>query len=435
MELFADLRLTEGPVYWAAWLLGSAGALYLLWGRPKDPPLRRLIRPLAAGAAALAVVAIAHWAVVDVLSLLPDDVPSPVLFWVGIAVATAILLLMRVGRETWRRRAAGGTAFALVLLLSMVQVNSYFGLNRTLSDLFGTSTAGVSRLEPGLTRQADAPPLVPLAGWHPAGAIPGQGELRTASIPGTASGMNNRDAYIYLPPAYFAPNRPALPVLLLIAGQPGGPADWLTGGSLQSHMDSFAAAHGGLAPVVVVADPNGSQSGNTMCMDSRIAKADTYLSQDVPRWITSTLAVDPDHRQWAAGGFSFGATCAVQLGTRHPDLYKAVLAFSSEAEPAIAKERHKTIDASFPGDPAAFERQTPLAIMAANRFEGSGMYLTAGAEDPEFAGYLRTLAAAAENSGFSVQAHIVEDAGHSWDTSSKRFADAMAFLAARWGLG
>ena len=186
--------------------------------------------------------------------------------------------------------------------------------------------------------------------------------------------------------------------------------------------------------MVVVADPNGSQSANTMCMDSRIARADTYLSQDVPRWIKSTLAVDTDHSQWAAGGFSFGGTCAVQMGTRHPELFPAVLAFSSEVEPAVAKEREKTIAESFPGDPEAFIRQTPLAIMKEQRFEGSGLYLTAGQDDHEFVGYLRTLAAAAQEAGFAVRSYEVPHTGHSWDTSSQRIADALQFLADRWGI-
>ena len=68
-----------------------------------------------------------------------------------------------------------------------------------------------------------------------------------------------------------------------------------------------------MAPVTVVVDPNGSASGNTLCMDSRIARADTFLARDVPDWIKRTLDVDPDPRQWAAGGFSFGGTCAMQM--------------------------------------------------------------------------------------------------------------------------
>ncbi|MET1088034.1 MAG: esterase, partial [Arthrobacter sp.] len=104
-------------------------------------------------------------------------------------------------------------------------------------------------------------------------------------------------------------------------------------------------------------------------------------------------------------------------------------------EPAVAKERQKTIDAAFPGHPEEFNRQTPLAIMNERRFESSGVYLTAGQDDPEFVGYLNTLAAAARDAGFDVRAYEVEHTGHSWDTSSKRIADALQFLSDRWGLG
>ncbi|MFF1251326.1 alpha/beta hydrolase [Pseudarthrobacter sp. NPDC058329] len=375
-----------------------------------------------------------HWALINVFSVFPDNIPDQVLLWVVPCVAALILFLLRLPRSSWRRRATGLAAVVLVVALSSVQINAYFGLNRTVDDLFGTALARIPALEPELMRQPGEADGVPLLGWAPQGALPGGGVLRRSAIPGVLSGMDTREAYIYLPPAYFSEKRPALPVLVLVAGQPGGPADWITGGSIQTHMDSFAQSHGGVAPVVVVPDPNGAQSANTMCMDSRIAKADTYLSRDVTEWISTTLAVDTNHHQWAIGGFSFGGTCALQMGTRHPGLFPSVLSFSGEAEPAIAKERQKTIDAAFPGEPDLFERQTPLAIMKERSFESSGAYLTAGQDDPEFVAYLHTLAAAARDAGFSVRAHEVEHTGHSWDVSSKRIADALQFLAERWGL-
>lgn len=435
MDWVFDVRLTDGPVYWGSLVLGLAGAVYLL--APPAPTGRRrwFVQVIAAVAAAFALVATVHWALINLFSVFPENIPDAVLLWVVPAVAALLLLLLRLPRSSWPRRATGLAAVLLVAALSCVQVNAYFGLNRTVSDLLGTAVARIPTLEPALMRQDGAADGVPLHGWAPQGELPAGGVLRKAAIPGTASGMATRDAYIYLPPAYFARNRPALPVLVLIAGQPGGPPDWLTGGALDGHMDSFAAAHGGLAPVVVIPDPNGSQSANTMCMDSRIAQADTFLSRDVPDWISSTLAVDTNHHQWAIGGFSFGGTCALQMGTRHPDLFPAILSFSGEAEPALAKERQKTIDAAFPGKPEEFDSQTPLALMKERRFESSSVYLTAGQDDPEFVAYLNTLAAAAREAGFDVRAYTVDHTGHSWDTSSKRIADALQFLSDRWGLG
>jgi enterochelin esterase-like enzyme len=434
VDLFADVRLTDGPVFWAAWILGSAAALYLVWPRVALGTRRSLVNVVSSVIAGVALVAVAHWALIDVFSTFPEDLPFEVLTWAVPAVAALVLMLLRLPLSSWRQRSAGLVAFLLVALLSTVQINAYFGLNRTVSDLMGTALARISALEPALMRQSGVAAAVPLDGWQPQGDLPREGALRKASIPGTVSGLDTRDAYIYLPPAYFAANRPALPVMLLFAGQPGAPSDWLSGGALRVHMDDFAAGHGGVAPVVVVADPNGSQQANTLCLDSRIARADTFLSKDVPAWITATLDVSADHRQWAVGGFSFGATCALQMGTRHPDIYSSVLAFSSELEPALAKERQKTIGASFPGETAAFDRQTPLAVMARSRFDSGAVYFAAGERDPEFIGYMKTLAEAAQKAGFTVESKQVQYAGHSWDTPSKGMADGLAFLARHWGL-
>ena len=75
-------------------------------------------------------------------------------------------------------------------------------------------------------------------------------------------------AQVYLPPSYFTNPRPLLPVLVLMAGQPGKPEDWLQGGKLTATMDAFARDHEGLAPVVVIADGTGSQMANPLCTDS-----------------------------------------------------------------------------------------------------------------------------------------------------------------------
>lgn len=446
MDWILDIRLTAGPLWWTALILGTGAVTYLLFpfgplaggDGPPSPRLdrfwRRAYRAVVSAAWAFALVESLHWLLVNVFAVFPGNIAEPVLLWIVVAAGACLLAAARWPGSRPRARLAAIGAASLVVMMAALQVNAFYGLNRSVADLAGAVTDRLPPLEQSLMRQAGASDGAALHGWQPQGPLPSEGVLRRSAIPGTASGMTTRDAYIYLPPAYFAQNRPALPVLVLVAGQPGGPADWLTGGRLQEHMDAFASSHGGVAPVVVVPDPNGSQSANTMCMDSRIAQADTFLTEDVVGWISSTLAVDTDHRQWAAGGFSFGGTCALQLGTRHPGLFPAVLAFSAEAEPALAKDRNRTIEAAFPGDPDAFTRQTPLAIMATQRFDGSLAYLTAGSGDPEFLGYLRTLTAAAEKAGFSVHSHVVEGAGHSWDTSSLRLADALDQLARRWGI-
>jgi len=458
VDFLEDLRLVDGPVLWIAWAAGAAGIAYLLWhgGRRRGGSATAarwpdLLLPAAAAVlAAAALLAGAHWLMIYVLSVFPEELPREVLAWSLLPVTALLLWIVPLWR-TWRRgsdrgpgqvgprrparRTAVATAALLgVVLLSAVQINGYFGLNHTMSDLMGTAVARIQPLEDGLKRVPGAPAGVSLSEWNPPAELPDGGVLRRAAIPGTSSGFDSREAYIYLPPAYQATPRPALPVLVLFSGQPGAPADWLTGGALRSRMDRYAAEHHGVAPVVVVVDPNGSASGNTLCMDSRIARADTFLAEDVPAWINRTLDVDPDPSKWAAGGFSFGGTCAMQMVTRHPDIYGSALAFSSEKEPALAKEREKTIAASFGGDTEAFDRQTPLRLMKDNRFDGHAIYFGAGERDPEFIGYMELLSEAARNAGFTVEARRIPGAGHSWEIGARGLPAGLDFLASRWGI-
>ena len=458
MDFLEDLRLVDGPVLWIAWAAGAAGVAYLLWHgarrRSGNASARRrldfLLPPAAAALAAAALLAGGHWLLIYVFSVFPEELPREVLAWSLLPITALLLWAMRVW-GLWRpggdrapvegspRHPAWATAVATaallgVVLLSAVQINGYFGLNHTLSDLMGTAVARIQPLEDGLKRAPGAPAGVSLSEWNPPAELPDGGVLRRAVIPGSSSGFESREAYVYLPPAYRTTPRPALPVLVLFSGQPGAPADWLTGGALRSRMDRYAAEHHGVAPVVVVVDPNGSASGNTLCMDSRIARADTFLATDVPAWINRTLDVDPDPSQWAAGGFSFGGTCAMQMVTRHPDVYSSALAFSSEKEPALAKEREKTIAPSFGGDAEAFDRQTPLRLMQDNRFDGHAIYFGAGERDPEFIGYMDLLSEAARSAGFTVETRRIPGAGHSWETASKGLPGGLDFLASRWGI-
>ncbi|QSZ49307.1 alpha/beta hydrolase-fold protein [Arthrobacter sp. D5-1] len=431
MDFLSDVSLVGGPFLWFSIACGAAGGMYLLWRRRRSWPLV-VVGSLAVSAG---IVALIHWILVDLMATFSENLPFETLAWSVPAVAAVLLCAARLPRNSGKGRSLSVLAMLGVVLLSAVQVNLYFGLNNSVGDLLGTAVARIQPLEAGLQRSPDSSKPGPaLPEWKAPGAMPAHGILRKADIPGTTSGFTAREAYIYLPPAYQTEPRPKLPVLVLFSGQPGGPADWLTGGQLRSQLDRFAEAHHGLAPVTVVVDPNGSSGANTMCMDSMIAPADTYLSMDVPAWITSTLDVSDDPRLWAVGGFSFGGTCAMQMGTAHPELFPTVLAFAAEREPALAKDRNKTIQDSFDGDTAAFESRTPLALMQQRTYAGSAAYFTAGETDHEFTDYMHELADAARRAGFAAEEHTIQHAGHSWDAVVRGMPGALGFLADRWEL-
>lgn len=421
MDYLDKVSLVDGPFFWSILGAGVAGGAFLLFRRN----WRWVVSIIVAVVGAIGVVAVIHWLLVNVLTVFPEDLPIEVLAWSVLAFSALFLFLFRIRGSSWRGTSAAGVSFVAVLLLSALQINSYFGLNHTAADLFGHNVGRIPELEAGLTKGASA--TLPVSAH-------GAGIVRRASIPGTESGFKAQDAFIYLPPAYQAFDRTQLPVLVLFAGQPGRPADWLTGGLLEPTMNTFAARHGGVAPVVVVVDPNGSDTANTMCMDSRIARADTYLAVDVPRWINSTLEVSADPRKWAVGGFSFGATCAIQMTTRHPEIYPSFIAFSGEREPSLGPDRQRTIETAFGGDSAAFDALTPLTLMKRRSYAGHAGFIAVGTADSEFARFANELAAAAGGSGFDLRRASVAAAGHSWAVAVQELPSAMEFLAPRWGL-
>ena len=192
-------------------------------------------------------------------------------------------------------------------------------------------------------------------------------------------------------------------MLILVSGQPGGPQDWITAGNLQAQLDQFAAANDGLAPVAVVVDPNGPNDTITMCMDSNIAKADTYLSQDVPNWITSELGVDANHAHWAFGGFSYGGTCAIEMATRHTrtstrrSSTSPVSASRPSARTAPRPSRRPSA-----GNTAEFDALTPLMLLSQRQYPNVWGYFSVGANDTEFVKEMTEVSTAAQKAGMTV---------------------------------
>lgn len=438
MSTLTGLDLLTGPFPASVYAAAGAAALYLLIRRG-----RRWRAAVGAAAAAAVLLALgAGWFLVHVAGATAHDLPWPVTAWIGVAFLAVVLAALNMAGTGWRRTVLAPVAMTVLVLGAALQVNAYFGAYRSIDDLTGASTAAIPELPvetgqpmPAALRPASAQSPGPVAGtWVKPAGLPPAGTVNSVQIPGTASGFASRAGYVYLPPAYQAVSRPALPVLVLIPGQPGSPADWLGAGGLQNQMDAFAAAHDGLAPVVVIADVNGSESGNTMCLDSRIARADTYLSVDVPAWIRATLHVDPDPARWAVGGFSFGGTCALQMAALHPDLYPSSIDFSGEAEPALGADRTATIGRAFGGDTAAFNAVTPLAVLAARHNMHSRIYLAAGAQDLTFAAYQQQVGDAAARSGMDVKTDLVPGLGHSWEVPRTSLGPALGWLAPALGL-
>jgi enterochelin esterase-like enzyme len=403
----ADISVIDGPVPVVVLIVGAIALVILLARRGRAALVTVAI---AAGVALVTLLGL-NWLLTRGLSLFPETLPTVVTLWISLGTAAVVLVVGNlVGTTVGRKVLAVGSGLA-VLLAAGSQINVYFAEYPTLGALAGAQ-GDVSPLT-GTERRPSASVATPVVDrWT--GPATGTSQVLTAPIPGIVSGFTARDAYVYLPAAYSSPQAPLLPVLILVSGQPGAPQDWIVSGRLQTQLDQFAAANGGLAPVTVVVDPNGPNDTITMCMDSDIARADTYLSQDVPNWITSELGVDANHAHWAFGGFSYGGTCAIQMATRHTQLYPSFIDISGEREPAISAERTQTIQAAFGGDTAAFDALTPLTLLSEHRYPDVWGFFAAGADDGEFLPAMTEVSAAAQKAGMTVHTQTVLGQGHSW---------------------
>ncbi|WP_427017333.1 alpha/beta hydrolase [Pseudarthrobacter sp. P1] len=438
MDGVAGIELMGGPVPVGLVLLACAAAAFLLLRRG-----RGWFRNVAAAAVSAWALALGvNWLLVHLAAVSAYDLPLPVIGWIAVAACGVLLMLLNQFSSRLRRKLLAPVAAAIIVLTAAVQVNAYFGQYRTIGEFIGGGAGGLTALTPAAAPTASGTGGLPpghapgpaVNGWSPPVGMAAGGTLHSAQIPGTVSGFQARTGYVYLPPAYQSPNHPLLPVLVLVAGQPGSPENWLGAGQLEATMDAFAAAHQGLSPVVVVPDVNGSATGNTMCMDSRIAKADTYLSVDVPAWIKATLGVDPSPRRWAIGGFSFGGTCALQMAALHPDVFRSAIDLCGEAEPALTADRAATVKAAFDGNTAAFEALTPLNVMAKNRYEDSWIFFAAGSQDTSFTGFMNRTSAAAGAAGMTVKTLAIPGAGHAWAVPLQSMAPALDWLGPRLGL-
>jgi S-formylglutathione hydrolase FrmB len=197
-------------------------------------------------------------------------------------------------------------------------------------------------------------------------------------------------------------------------------------------MNRFAAAHAGLAPVVVVADPLGTELGRTLCVDSRSGNAFTYLTVDVPAWIRANLQVDTAAEHWVVGGLSAGGTCALQLAVNAPAVYPTFLDISGQEEPTVGS-RARTVAELFDGDPAAFRRVNPLDVLATRRLPGSAGFIVAGRDDSVYRPQARKVLAAAQAAGVDV--HFLElPGGHSWRVWASGLEQALPWMAVRTNL-
>jgi S-formylglutathione hydrolase FrmB len=300
----------------------------------------------------LAVAAWAHW-YVDSQGMAGDPAPDSLWIWTGLtgfALSAAVL--------GWRgikwRRVATVAAVPLCLLGTGLALNTWVGYFPTVQVAWNQLTAGP------LPDETD---MATVQALQKAGTVQNHGSVVPVDIPSTASGFKHRQELVYLPPRWFASNpAPKLPVVMMIGGEFNTPADWLRTGDAASILDSFAASHGGNAPVMVFVDSGGSFNNDTECVDGVRGNVADHLTKDVVPYVNATFGTSSASADWGIVGWSMGGTCAVDLTVMHPELFSSFLDIAGDTGPN-AGTKDQTIARLYNGDAAAWARFDPTTVM------------------------------------------------------------------------
>ena len=160
----------------------------------------------------------------------------------------------------------------------------------------------------------------PAAGWA--------GRMLQTTLPAPALHDSTRSVRVYLPPTYDRPEAAhrRYPVVYLLHGWPGGDGNWPGHGRAAQTLDSLSAR--GAIPEVIAVMPDGNGIGLLGrqewldSFDGRARMAE-FVWRDLVRWTDRSFRTRPDSLHRALVGLSEGATGAINIALKHPEVFNA----------------------------------------------------------------------------------------------------------------
>lgn len=276
---------------------------------------------------------------------------SAIVFVVAVLAVLALLICVDRLSQLVLKIVAGLLAFALSMTCGVLAVNDYYGYytswGAAFADLKGDSNSYVVTQAAGQLQQQHG----------------STGRLVRVQLRGADSHID-RSGLVYLPTQYFSPTyrHDRFPVLLLLHGTPGNPAQWVTAGRAPLIEQSLVDHHRMGPVVLVMPDSNGGVTSAQECLNTSRFKDDTYISHDVPADVRARFRVSFDPGQWGLLGASSGGYCAANLMFRDRSSFGAAAAIDGYFRP-----QDGTAGSIIGADQALARRNDPLATAQATR--------------------------------------------------------------------
>jgi enterochelin esterase-like enzyme len=192
-----------------------------------------------------------------------------------------------------------------------------------------------------------------LAGWTQVGTGPDGGTLWSGRFAGDTQASS-----IYLPPGYTRAEK--YPVLYLLHGLPGSPAEYWNALHLAQHLGE---------PPLIVVTPAGPTKGEW------VGRWERYLVRDVVPFVDTHLSTIRAPQGRVLEGLSAGGYGAVDIGLRHPDLFGGLGAWDGYFTPfRDGSLKHATSAQLAAHDPVLLVRREAPAL----RRYGTRFYVSAG---------------------------------------------------------
>ncbi|MDC7103329.1 alpha/beta hydrolase [Corynebacterium falsenii] len=398
-----------------AWALLAICLLIIVIALPRHHRVKALVIAVIAG------VVLGVGSYVEIL--LGFGVPSDQLS-VG-AVASATLAILALFLSIWTIASTWKKSWTLIpalltVLSSLLVTNQFYALFPDVNSLDMETPYKEEKVS-----ALQSAPSVPLAEWKPKilQPIAAEGTVVTGTPPTPKSKFHPRESYVYLPPAWFTNPRPQLPVLVLMHGIPGTTDQWFSQGEVGLAAHNYQRNHGGVSPIVVTADATDGVFDNPVCTNSAKGNIQTFLSEDLPQWISEEFSATPDRQHWTIGGLSYGGTCALQTIVNNPNSYGNFLDFSGEITPNDGDSHASTVRDFFNNSEQNFREHNPEDLLKTRRYPGHRGLFVAGVEDSTAQKDLRTLNKLAREAGMETSFETVPG-GHNfitWRAAMKKF--------------